>query len=161
MKFGLFYAVELVNSMAVAGLLAALFFGGWWTFGLDEWVPGWMLFIGKLYALYFVLIWLRGTLPRFRIDQLMGFAWKFLIPLALVNILLGAFEVLIWEEYDLSAGVVLPIFAVVNFALAGALLYTFTRVMTRDYERLPKRPRMFRDIDVPLPGARPAEAPSA
>jgi hypothetical protein len=78
-----------------------------------------------------------------------------------VNILLGAFEVLIWEEYDLSAGVVLPIFAVVNFALAGALLYTFTRVMTRDYERLPKRPRMFRDIDVPLPGARPAEAPSA
>jgi NADH-quinone oxidoreductase subunit H len=160
MKFGLFYAVELVNSMAVAGLLAALFFGGWWTFGLDKWVPGWMLFIGKLYALYFVLIWLRGTLPRFRIDQLMAFAWKFLIPLALVNIFLGAFEVLIWEEYALSAGVVLPIFGVVNFALAGVLLYTFIRVMTRDYERLPKRPRLVPDIDVPLPAARTAEAAS-
>lgn len=152
MKFGLFYAVELVNSMAVAGIVATLFFGGWWTFGLDEWVPGWMIFIGKLYAIYFVLIWLRGTLPRFRIDQLMGFAWKFLIPLSLVNIFLGGLEVLIWEEYGLSAGVVLPIFAVVNFALAGLLIFAFTHVMTRDYERLPKRPRLVRDIGVPLPG---------
>ena len=71
MKFGLFYAVELVNSVAVSAVMATLFFGGWWTFGLEEFVPGYLLFIGKTYALYFILIWFRGTLPRFRIDQLM------------------------------------------------------------------------------------------
>jgi NADH-quinone oxidoreductase subunit H len=158
MKFGLFYAVELVNAMAVCAVIAALFLGGSWTFGLEKIVPGWMLFIGKLYAVYFLLIWFRGTLPRFRIDQLMGFAWKFLLPLSLANVLLVALEVLIWQEYDISAGVVLPIFALVNFALAGALLYGWSRIMGRQWERLPRRPRMFREIDVPLPGEQPATA---
>jgi NADH-quinone oxidoreductase subunit H len=152
MKFGLFYAVELVNSMVVSGIIAALFLGGWWTFGLEKIVPGYLLFIAKLYSVYFILIWFRGTLPRFRIDQLMAFAWKALLPLALVNILLSAFEVLMWQEYDISAGVVLPIFAVVNFALAGVLIYGFTSVMTQPFERLPKRARLVHDISVPLPG---------
>jgi NADH-quinone oxidoreductase subunit H len=152
MKFGLFYAVELVNSMVVSGIIAALFLGGWWTFGLEKIVPGYLLFIAKLYSVYFILIWFRGTLPRFRIDQLMAFAWKALLPLALVNILLSAFEVLMWQEYDISAGVVLPIFAVVNFVLAGVLIYGFTSVMTKPFERLPKRARLVHDISVPLPG---------
>ena len=52
-------------------------------------IPGWVLFIGKIYAVYFLLIWFRGTLPRFRIDQLMAFAWKFLLPLGLINVLVG------------------------------------------------------------------------
>ncbi len=160
MKFGLFYAVELVNSIAVSAILASIFLGGWWTFGLENFVPGWMLFIAKTYMFYFVLIWFRGTLPRFRIDQLMAFAWKFLLPLALVNVLVTAFEVLIWREYDVSAGIVLPIFAVVNFALAGVLIVGWGRVMTRQYERLPKQPRMFADIDVPLP-AEPATGDAA
>ena len=152
MKFGLFYAVELVNSMSVSAVIAALFLGGWWTFGLEEFVPGWMIFIGKLYAVYFLLIWFRGTLPRFRIDQLMALAWKGLLPLGLANVLLSALEVLIWQEYDVSAGIVLPIFAVVNFVLAGVLLVAFMRVMTRSFERLPKRARLVPDISVPLPG---------
>ncbi len=152
MKFGLFYAVELVNSMVVSGIIAALFLGGWWTFGLEKIVPGYLLFIAKLYSVYFILIWFRGTLPRFRIDQLMAFAWKALLPLALVNIVVSAFEVLMWQEYDISAGIVLPIFAVVNFALAGVLIYGFTSVMTKPFERLPKRARLVHDISVPLPG---------
>ena len=152
MKFGLFYAVELVNSMSVSAVIAALFLGGWWTFGLESFVPGWMIFIGKIYAVYFLLIWFRGTLPRFRIDQLMALAWKFLLPLSLANVLLSALEVLIWQEYDVSAGVVLPVFAVVNFALAGALVMAWMRVMTRSLDRLPKRARLVHDISVPLPG---------
>ncbi len=151
MKAGLFLVVELINAIAVSAILASLFLGGWWTFGLNEFVPGWLLFIGKVYLFYFVLIWIRFTLPRFRIDQLMAFAWKFLLPLALVNILLVALEVLIWREYEVSAGIVLPIFAVVNFVLAGLLIVGWGRVMTRQYERLPKQPRMFAEIDVPLP----------
>jgi NADH-quinone oxidoreductase subunit H len=160
MKFGLFYAVELVNAIGISGIIAALFLGGWWTFGAENVIPGWLLFVAKIYAVYFVYIWLRGTVPRFRIDQLMAFAWKLLLPLALLNVLLVAFEVLIWEEYGLSAGVVLPIFGVVNFALAGALLAGWGRLMMRDLERLPRRPRLVREIDVPLPGEG-AEAASA
>ena len=154
MKFGLFYVVELVNAMAVSAIMATLFLGGWWTFGVNEIVPGWLLFIAKIYAVYFVLIWLRGTLPRFRIDQLMAFAWKFLLPLSLVNVLLVALEVVIWTEYEISAGIVLPIFAVVNLALAIVLIAGWTRVMSRQYERFPRRARLVGDIDVPLPARR-------
>ncbi len=163
MKFGLFYAVELVNSIGVSAIIAALFLGGWWTFGLEEFIPGWVLFIGKIYACYFLLIWFRGTLPRFRIDQLMAFAWKFLLPLALVNIFLLALEVTIWEEYDLSAGIVLPLFAVANFAMAGALIVGWGRIMVRQFERFPKRPRLVSEIEVPLPAAesRPQAASAA
>ena len=151
MKFGLFYAVELVNVVAVSAIIATLFLGGWWTFGLEKFVPGWMIFIGKLYAVYFIFIWFRGTLPRFRVDQLMAFAWKVLLPLSIVNVLMVALEVFIWTEYELSAGIVLPIFGVVNFALAGALIFGFAKIMTRTMERFPKRPRLVADIDVPLP----------
>jgi NADH-quinone oxidoreductase subunit H len=155
MKFGLFYAVELVNSIGVSAIIAALFLGGWWTFGLEKIIPGWVLFIGKIYACYFILIWFRGTLPRFRVDQLMAFAWKFLLPLALANIFVLALEVTIWTEYDISAGIVLPIFAVVNFAMAGALIYGWGRIMVRQYERFPKQPRLVSEIDVPLPPDQP------
>ena len=151
MKFGLFYAAELVNAVAISGIIATLFLGGWWAFGLEQWVPGWLIFISKIYAVYFILIWFRGTLPRFRIDQLMAFAWKFLLPLSLVNVLLVAVEVFIWTEYEISAGIVLPIFAVVNFVLAGVLIAGWARVMTRNYERFPRRARLVSEIDVPLP----------
>ena len=151
MKFGLFYAVELVNVVAVSAIITTLFLGGWWTFGLEKFVPGWMIFIGKLYAVYFIFIWFRGTLPRFRVDQLMAFAWKVLLPLSIVNVLMVALEVFIWREYELSAGIVLPIFGIVNFVLAGVLIAGFAKVMTRDMERFPKRPRLVADIDVPLP----------
>ncbi len=161
MKFGLFYAVELVNAIAVSGVIAALFLGGWWTFGLDQWVPGWMLFIAKIYAVYFVLIWFRGTLPRFRIDQLMAFSWKFLLPLSIINVFLVGLEVLIWRENELSAGVVLPIFAVVNATMAALLTVGFSRLLAGQYLRVPRRPRLVREIQVPLPGEPTAEASAA
>ncbi|MGB2693776.1 MAG: NADH-quinone oxidoreductase subunit NuoH [Dehalococcoidia bacterium] len=157
MKFGLFYAVELVNAVAISGVIATLFLGGWWTFGLEQWVPGWMLFIGKIYAIYSVLIWFRGTLPRFRLDQLMAFAWKFLLPLSLVNVFLVGLEVSIWRQNDISAGIVLPIFAAVNAAMAILLIVGFGRIMARQYLRVPRRPRLVPDIQVPLPAEAASE----
>ena len=160
MKFGLFYAVELVNAIAVSAVMATLFLGGWWAFGLEEFVPGWLIFIAKIYAFYFLFIWLRGTLPRFRVDQLMAFAWKFLLPLAIVNVLLVGFEVFFWREYELSAGLVLPVFGVVNFALAGVLIAGWGQVMSRGFLRFPRRPRLVAEIGVPLPGE-PVREPAA
>jgi NADH-quinone oxidoreductase subunit H len=148
MKFGLFYAVELINSLAVSGIMASLFFGGYSLYGLDRWVPPWLIFIGKMYFFYFGLIWLRGTLPRLRIDQLMAFAWKMLIPLALVNIVVVAAEVLIWREFEITNWA-LAAYVLINGALAIFSVGFFFRIITADYYRLPRRVRLVHDISVP------------
>jgi NADH-quinone oxidoreductase subunit H len=148
MKFGLFYAVELINSLAVSGIIASLFFGGYSLFGIDELIPPWIIFIGKIYFFYFGLIWLRGTLPRLRIDQLMAFAWKMLIPMALISIAITALEVLVWREFELGDWV-LYVFVAVNVLLAAVLLASFFRMITRGYYRLPRRVRLVHDIAVP------------
>ncbi len=86
-KFALFFLGEYLGLFAVSGLGITLFLGGWHAplAGLG-WVPSWAWFFFKLMALIAVFIWVRGTLPRLRMDQLMGLAWKFMLPLALVNI---------------------------------------------------------------------------
>lgn len=157
MKFGLFYAVELINALAVSGIMASLFFGGYSLYGLDEWVPPWLILIAKIYFFYFGLIWLRGTLPRLRIDQLMAFSWKMLIPLALINIAVVATEVLLWRELDITDWV-LAAFVAVNFALAIVAVAAFFRIITAGYYRLPRRVRLVHDVSVPslpAPGASP------
>jgi NADH-quinone oxidoreductase subunit H len=148
MKFGLFYAVELINSLAVSGIMASLFFGGYALFGIEEWIPAWIIFIGKIYFFYFGLIWLRGTLPRLRIDQLMAFAWKMLIPLALVSIAMVAVEVFIWRYWEVTDWILLA-FVIVNAAVAIAAIGFFFRMTTASYYRLPTHVRMVHDISVP------------
>ena len=148
MKFGLFYAVELINSLAVSGILASLFFGGYSIWGIEDFIPAWIIFIGKMYFFYFGLIWLRGTWPRLRIDQLMAFAWKMLIPLALINIVGVAIEVFIWRQWDLSNWVLVAYIAI-NLVFGLALMNYFFRVLTRDYYRMPRRVRLVHDVSVP------------
>ncbi len=86
MKFALFYMGEFLSAFAVAALSATLFLGGW----NGPWLPSWLWFFSKTYALIFVMIWMRGTLPRLRVDQLMALAWKFLLPLSMINALAAA-----------------------------------------------------------------------
>jgi NADH-quinone oxidoreductase subunit H len=128
MRFGLFYAVELANGLAVSGILASLFLGGWWLYGLDRLIPNWIIFLGKMFFAYTLLIWTRGTLPRLRIDQLLAFAWKFLLPLGLANIFLVGLEVLIWQQSGSSAGLLFPIFGVANWILAGVLVVAYAKI---------------------------------
>jgi len=81
---------EYVYMFAMASLMTVLFFGGWDApFGLD-FIPGIVWFFLKFLMLVFWLFWIRATFPRVRTDQLMGFAWKVLIPLALFNVMLTA-----------------------------------------------------------------------
>ena len=156
MKFGLYYAAELINCVAVSAIIATLFLGGWWAYKLDEIVPGWMIFIGKVYAVYFLFIWTRGTLPRFRIDQLLAFAWKWMTPMALINIIVVAGEVVLWEETGWSAGILLPVYVVVNGALAAGLIVAWVRTFAPKFQRFPDRPRFYSNIDVPsLPAVAP------
>ncbi len=89
-KYALFFMGEYFGMMAVSGLGITLFLGGWRPpFAGLEWVPTYLWFFGKLGVCIAVFIWVRGTLPRLRADQLMNFAWKFMLPLTLIN-LLGA-----------------------------------------------------------------------
>src|SRR5439155_1252773 len=86
-KFALFFLGEYIGMFAVSGLAITLFLGGWHApFPFLTWVPSYMWFFIKLLALIMLFIWVRGTLPRLRMDQLMNFAWKFMLPMALVNI---------------------------------------------------------------------------
>ncbi|HTX40558.1 MAG TPA: NADH-quinone oxidoreductase subunit NuoH [Acidobacteriaceae bacterium] len=84
-KFALFFLAEYLEMFAVSGLGITLFLGGWSSpVSFLAWIPSWMWFFAKLLALIVGFIWIRGTLPRLRMDQLMNFAWKFMLPMALV-----------------------------------------------------------------------------
>lgn len=128
-KFGFFYQGEYLAGFAIAAVIVTLYMGGWTLFGLEKWIPGWIIFLGKMYAVFFIYIWSRGTLPRLRIDQLMGFAWKFLLPLTIVNVLIVGAEVLIWRENELSAGEALPAIAFINLVLGLVLFAGWARFL--------------------------------
>ena len=86
-KFALFFLGEYVGMFGIAGLGATLFLGGWSApFSFLTWVPSWIWFFAKVEIWICFFIWVRGTLPRLRQDQLMNFAWKFVLPMTLVNL---------------------------------------------------------------------------
>lgn len=94
MKFAMFFMAEYANMITVACLATLLFFGGWHgpLFGppiLQALLPIFW-FVAKVFCFLFLYIWVRGTLPRFRYDQLMAFGWKFLLPLAIANLVVTA-----------------------------------------------------------------------
>jgi NADH-quinone oxidoreductase subunit H len=87
-KFALFFLGEYLGMFATSAMAITLFLGGWAApFSFLTWIPSYICFFAKLLALIFVFIWIRGTLPRLRMDQLMNFAWKFMLPMSLINIL--------------------------------------------------------------------------
>ena len=88
MRFGSYLLAEYLNMVVIAGLVAALFLGGWMGPGPGFLDPIWMGL--KMFAVIFLFIWVRATLPRLRYDQLMSFGWKVLLPLATLNLLVTA-----------------------------------------------------------------------
>ena len=92
MKFAMFYLAEYAEALFISAIIATLFLGGW----RGPVLPPWLWFVVKVIAVFFVMVWTRTTLPRVRIDQLMALAWKFLTPLAVINLFITAIEVLTW-----------------------------------------------------------------
>jgi NADH-quinone oxidoreductase subunit H len=91
MKWGMFMMGEYAHIIAASALATTLFLGGWH----GPVLPPVVWFMGKTFALVFFFIWVRGTFPRFRFDQLMALGWKVLLPLSLVNILVTGAVILL------------------------------------------------------------------
>ena len=114
-KFALFFLAEYIAMFAISGLAVTLFLGGGDGPGLT--VLPWLSviwFLAKIFALISVMIWLRGTLPRLRVDQLMGFAWKFMLPLSILNIFVAGFA---WHAKQLDSQFIMVITWVISLAV--------------------------------------------
>ena len=103
MRFSMFFLAEYANIIVISAVVVIMFAGGWLSpfpnvalFGFLGIIPGWIWFIGKIFLVLYVFIWLRATFPRYRYDQLMHLGWKVLIPIALANLMVtGVIKVLV------------------------------------------------------------------
>jgi NADH-quinone oxidoreductase subunit H len=137
-KFALFFLGEYLGMFAISGLAITLFLGGWAApFSFLTWVPSWIWFFAKLLTLIAVFIWIRGTLPRLRMDQLMNFAWKFMLPMTLVVILSAG----IWRF--MSPGVVRWLVCAAPIAAAYLLIGRIWTAGGAGGQRIEKRTYRF------------------
>jgi NADH-quinone oxidoreductase subunit H len=141
MRWAMFYLGEYGNMTIVSAIAVTLFLGGWSGPGVGFLTAsgmafGWQLlgnilglayFTSKVYALCFVFIWVRTTLPRLRADQLMQFTWLILIPTTLGNIVLTALIYLVLNSLGLSNLVFLIVLGVVNFVMLGGFIFIVSR----------------------------------
>lgn len=95
MRWSLFFLAEYANLVAVSAIAATLFLGGW----QGPWLPGWLWFTIKVVAMIYLFMWFRWTFPRLRVDQLMSFGWKGLLPLALANITVTGVGIYIAQQW--------------------------------------------------------------
>ncbi|QPC81908.1 NADH-quinone oxidoreductase subunit NuoH [Phototrophicus methaneseepsis] len=101
MKFGMFFAAEFLHVFTNGVLIAVLFMGGWFFPGWQEPLIAFFWLGVKASLVYFVSLWIRNTVPRFRIDQVMKFNWFFLVPISIVNVLVLSFLVMVLKEIGL------------------------------------------------------------
>jgi NADH-quinone oxidoreductase subunit H len=131
-KYATFFMAEYIGMFAISGLGVTLFLGGWQPpIAALRFIPSYVWFFAKLGALLFVYIWIRGTLPRARVDQIMNFAWKFMLPMAFTCIIAAA----VWhyEGRGLAGWLLsLAVIAVVYIALSR-LIDTQKKFATRTY----------------------------
>jgi len=126
MKFAMFYLVEYAEALAIAAIITTLFLGGW----RGPVLPPWLWFVIKVIAVFFIMVWTRTTLPRVRIDQLMVLAWKFLLPLALINLIITGIQVLALPR-DLT-WVMIP----VNITITAILVLLWSRFFKLGWGRV-------------------------
>jgi NADH-quinone oxidoreductase subunit H len=131
-KFALFFLGEYIGMFATSAMAITLFLGGWSApFSFLTWVPSYVWFFVKLLAIISVFIWIRGTLPRLRMDQLMNLAWQFMLPMTLLNL----FTAGLW--HFMTAGslrwLVCSTMVVVPFILLGRGLKHNKKFQARTY----------------------------
>ena len=153
MKFGMFYAGELLHALTFGAILSALFLGGWRGPGAEA-LPmlGVFYLFAKAFLIYFAIMWVKYSMPRIRIDHMLSFTWKFLTPLSLVLVIVTAILSKLLEGIQQSN----PIVWAGSFFVANLILIAITVQVLRRYART-ERIR----VAEPRPVARAPEAPVA
>src|ERR1700734_2650744 len=131
-KFALFFLGEYLSMFATSGMAITLFLGGWSApFSFLNWIPSYIWFFLKLLALIGGFIWVRGTLPRLRMDQLMNFAWKFMLPMALVVVVSAG----VWHflPQGILRWLVCSVLVIISYVLLGRGLTQGWRLEKRVY----------------------------
>lgn len=117
-KFAEFFLGEYVGMLSISGLGTTLFLGGWSApLQVLGWVPSWLWFFAKIMMSICVFIWIRGTLPRLRQDQLMNFAWKFVFPFTLLNLMVTALWRFLgpgWEQWVYCSAILILAFVTIG-----------------------------------------------
>ena len=112
--WSVFFLAEYINTFAIAALVTLLFLGGW----SGPLLPGVVWFLIKVYAVILAVFWIRGTFPRLRIDQLMAFAWKAMVPLSFYSIVITALYLFYgWPAWSLT------LMSLAGLAVVGGLVY--------------------------------------
>ena len=117
MKFAMFYLGEYGVALAYAGVITTVFLSGW----QGPFLPGVIWFLIKVMVVFSVIVWIRSTLPRFRVDQLMSFAWKAMLPMALINLVVIAIEMLVIPSLQW-------LMLIINFGCAAILIMLWSRL---------------------------------
>lgn len=156
LKFGMFFVGEFLHAFTVGALVATLFLGGWRGPWAEQYpVLGIFYFFIKAFLIYFVTLWLRFSLPRIRIDHMLDFNWKYLVPLGLVLVMLTA--VLDKTLYTLDPAINAWLRGGSHLVMNVLLLVVANVILQARTRRVPRR----MPVAVPKPVARPPEAAPA
>jgi NADH-quinone oxidoreductase subunit H len=116
-KFALFYLTEYAEALGISALIVTLFLGGW----RGPFLPAIVWFLLKLLAVFLFIVWIRATVPRLRIDNVMSFAWKLLLPLSCINLIIIGLQVVFWP--DITQWIVVA----VNLVVAVVLIVAWSK----------------------------------
>jgi len=143
MKFVMFFMAEYINLLAMSAIITTLFLGGWRFFGLERLLPflSPFIFLAKCAAVIFLFWWVRGTFPRIRIDHLLALAWKFLVPLALVNLMIAGLVDKLVEGAVFTAVVLLAANIVEAVIVLVILSLVGRKTRSKRLQRITSRPR--------------------
>lgn len=130
MKFGLFFLAEWMAALAWSGVIVTLFLSGWRIpfvqADLNPFIDG-LIFLAKTVLVFTIFVWFRGTWPRLRIDQILGFSWKVLFPVATINLAITAIEVVVFfDMFNLEAGEAFPSGALLIMGIINTAIFFIT-----------------------------------
>jgi NADH-quinone oxidoreductase subunit H len=142
MKFGMFYVAEFLHQFTVGALIAIFFLGGWSGPLAERWpILGIVYFYGKSFFIYLMISWIRLSLPRIRIDEMLDLNWKFLIPVSFVNLVAVAIADRVLLEFDLATWLYVGVMFAINMLILLAALYISGKSRsTVEREKFPPRP---------------------
>ena len=157
-KFAMIFAAEFLHAFTISVLTITLFFGGWQGWGDANPMIGWVWFMVKSMMAYFVVVWVRSTLPRIRIDHMLSYNWKFLTPIALtVLVVTAVLDRVIFDVFDPGAAAFVYVRSGILFAANLIIAWMTVAILRRSWSQRPARV----PVAQPRPVARPPQVVSS